>query len=114
MVQQENYTLDQFPQFAAECFKYFNSIENRLSQKAPIPNVNDRCTLSEAVEITGLGKSKLYKLTATDDVPVKRYGKKLIFSRRELIEWVESKTVSGNNHGAAVLELAHSANKKRA
>ena len=111
---QNNYTLDQFPQFAAEVFNYLNNLESRLSQSTPTQTETDRCDLSDAKKITGLSESKLYKLTATNEIPVKRYGKKLIFSRKELIQWVESKTISDTMQSNAVLELAKSANKKRA
>jgi hypothetical protein len=68
--QQTNYTLDQFPQFAAECIKYFNNLESRLLQSTPTQTETDRCDLSDAQTITGLGKSKLYKLTASGEIPV--------------------------------------------
>ncbi|WP_076422782.1 helix-turn-helix domain-containing protein [Pontibacter lucknowensis] len=72
----------------------------------------DRCTLDEAVEITGLSKSKLYKLTSSNDIPHKRYSNRLIFSRKELTDWVEEQTIKKNSDDAT-LALAASARRKK-
>lgn len=41
-------------------------------------------------------KAKLYKLTSTDRIPYKKYGIKLVFSRKELLQWAESQTIRFN------------------
>ena len=37
-----------------------------------------------------ISKARLYKLTAKGNVPFRKYGNKLLFSRRELLVWAES------------------------
>jgi predicted DNA-binding transcriptional regulator AlpA len=53
----------------------------------------DRIGLNEAMEITGLKQSAIYKKTMQGDIPNKKFGKKLIFSRRELEIWMDQNTV---------------------
>lgn len=35
-------------------------------------------------------KAKIYKLTSTGTMPCRKYGNKLIFSREELLKWVDT------------------------
>lgn len=86
-------------------------LEIKRSSQPPTPKP-DRCTFDEALEITGLSKSKLYKLTSSDEIPHKRYGNRLIFSRRELTAWVEEQTVEKNSDDATQA-LAASARRKQ-
>ncbi|WP_242916322.1 helix-turn-helix domain-containing protein [Pontibacter liquoris] len=72
----------------------------------------DRCTFDDALEITGLSKSKLYKLTSSNEIPHKRYGNRLIFNRKELEEWVESQTVEKYDTESVALTVARSARSK--
>lgn len=43
-----------------------------------------------ACEVTGLTKSTIYKLKMDGKIPVKKQGKKLYFSRKELTNWINS------------------------
>ncbi|WP_423148622.1 helix-turn-helix domain-containing protein [Rubrolithibacter danxiaensis] len=74
---------------------------------------SDRCYFNEALQITGLSKSKMYKLTAKGEIPCKQFGSKLVFSRKELMSWIESQTVIKHDHSKAILSLAESAIKKK-
>jgi len=62
----------------------------------PTPDeINDRCLLPEACEITGLSRSMIYKLSMDDSIPRQRYGgRRLVFSRKELKKWMTSRTVT--------------------
>ena len=73
------------------CFR--ESIEEikNIPNPEPLP---DRISLSEACELTGSSKSQIYKLTMLNEIPHQKFGKRLVFSRKELNEWMESKTVS--------------------
>lgn len=73
---------------------------------------SNRCTFAEALEITGLSKSKLYKLTSSNSIPHKYFGNRLVFSRKELLAWIEAQTVSKDNSREACLTLANSAKRK--
>lgn len=82
---------------------------NRSEIKTP-----DRCYFNEALEVTGLSKSKLYKLTSAGEIPCKQFGSRLVFSRKELLAWVDQQTKPKNNYSEDVLRLAKIANKKGA
>lgn len=88
-----------------------SAVKRALAPQTTPPAKPDRCTLDEAVEITGFSKSKLYKLTSSNGIAFKRYGNRLIFSRKELLEWVEEQTVEKSSDDATSL-LAASARRK--
>lgn len=56
---------------------------------------SDNINLNRAIELlTEWGyptsKAKVYKLTSTGALPCRKYGNKLIFSRVELLKWVDT------------------------
>jgi hypothetical protein len=78
----------------------------------------DTITLGEALNFLceqgyPTSKAKVYKLTASGDIPCKRYGNKLVFSRKELLNWAENQTKPKSNSSELVLTLARSARRKR-
>ena len=58
-----------------------------------------------------ISKARLYKLTAKGDVPFRKYGNKLLFSRRAAV-MAESLARRVNDKGEAALAIARSANRK--
>ncbi len=54
----------------------------------------------------------LYKLTAKKEVPFRKYGNKLLFSRKELLTWAENLAKRVNDKDEAALAIAKSANRK--
>lgn len=58
-------------------------------------------------------KGKIYKLTSTGEIPCSHYGNKLVFSRKELLEWASSQTKRKGNLSEVSLTLARSARRKR-
>lgn len=70
------------------------TIEEIKSIPAPVP-LPDRVELFEACEITKLSKSQIYKMTMLNEIPFEKYGKRLVFSRRELNEWMRNRTIQG-------------------
>lgn len=89
-------------------------INRALNLKPEPKQLPDRCTFNEALEITGLSKSKLYKLTALNQIPFRKFNKKLVFSRRELLTWMDAQTLEPKDHRVeATLYLAKSAKRKR-
>jgi hypothetical protein len=57
----------------------------------------DTLTLDSALEVLKeygypTSKAKIYKLTSAGTIPHKTFGKKLVFSRKSLLEWAESQT----------------------
>ena len=56
---------------------------------------SDNISLNKAIKLLNeLGyptsKAKIYKLTSTGALPCRKYGNKLIFSRVELLKWVDT------------------------
>ncbi len=68
-------------------------LEERMTRHTPPAPLPDRLSLEEAIMLTGLTRSTIYKLTMDKSIPFAKYGKRLIFSRRELREWIEKRTV---------------------
>ncbi|KAA5548379.1 hypothetical protein [Adhaeribacter rhizoryzae] len=60
-----------------------------------------------------LSRSQFYKSTSLKQVPFKTFGRKLIFSRLQLLDWIESKTIDKNETSLIELALARSARKKK-
>jgi excisionase family DNA binding protein len=72
-----------------------NCLRDAIEEIRTIPTqeeISDRCSLPEACELTGVSPSKMYKLSMTGEVPVDKFGRKLVFSRRKLIDWLEENT----------------------
>jgi len=88
-----------------------SAVKRALAPQTTPPPKPDRCTFDEALEITGLSKSKLYKLTSSKEIPHKHYGSRLVFSRKELTDWVEEQTVEKSSDDATAV-LAASARRK--
>lgn len=77
----------------------------------------DNLTPDAAVEALGrhgflISKARLYKLTAKGEVPFRKYGNKLLFSRKELLAWAESLARRVNDKSGTALAIAKSANRK--
>jgi hypothetical protein len=58
----------------------------------------DKMSMDEALKYLNasglpMKRSQLYQLTHRADIPVSRIGKRLIFSRRELAEWLETRMI---------------------
>ena len=62
----------------------------------------DTITLNDVLELLRehgypTSKAKIYKLTSAGTIPCKVYGNKLVFSRKEILEWAENQTKSKLN-----------------
>ena len=80
-------------------------------------NEPDNLTPDVAVEVLErhgflISKARLYKLTAKKEVPFRKYGNKLLFSRKELLTWAENLAKRVNDKDEAALAIARSANRK--
>ena len=67
--------------------------------------------------LTGQGipttRATLYNLVYKNSIPHKKFGRRTVFSKKELLAWIESRTVhSEDRRTAAVLRIAESANRK--
>jgi len=58
-------------------------------------------------------RAKMYKLTSSGAIPCKTYGKKLVFSRKEVLAWAENQTKPKHDFSDVSLTLARSARRKK-
>ena len=77
----------------------------------------DTMTLSAALTLLAdygyiLSKAKLYKLTASGNIPCRKFGQKLVFSRKDILSWAENQTKPKNNPSEALRAIARSARRK--
>lgn len=91
-----------------------NEVEERFHRDTPPAPLSDRITVDEAMTLTGLTRSSLYKLTMTNGIPFSKYGKRLIFSRKDLNEWIRNRTVpAGRAEAEMSRRLAAVTSRKR-
>lgn len=93
-----------------------NAVNRALNFKPVQPQQPDTCDLPEACEhLHQLGykipKSAVYKLSCNDEIPCRRIGRRLMFSRAELHDWLSDQLEKKPRYNAA-LELSKSAQKK--
>jgi hypothetical protein len=55
--------------------------------------------------------SKLYKLTSTKGIPCKYFGRRLVFTHKELLAWLDSQTITKCDGDLVIANLAKSARK---
>jgi predicted DNA-binding transcriptional regulator AlpA len=70
-------------------------IEQKTVNKVPEPKEepkDDRIGIDDVKLLTGLSYSQLYKLTANNAIPHRKFGKKLVFSIKAITEWMEQET----------------------
>ena len=72
----------------------------------PLSSVSDTIEIEEVCRITGRKKSWVYAQTSQGDMPHKRRGKFLVFSRKEIMAWLDDNTVSKVSAEARVIEEA--------
>lgn len=59
-------------------------------------------------------RSTLYNLVYKNTIPHKKFGRRTVFSKKELLAWVESRTVRPEDkQTAAALRIAQSAESKK-
>ncbi len=90
-----------------------SEVEARIHKSALKEIPQDRIGLKETMEITGLKQSAIYKMTMHNTIPHQKFGKQLVFSRRELEEWMKEKTVRKQSpEDIASEHLAEAARKR--
>ncbi len=90
--------------------KVLSRIEKAQAQPLEQP---DRINIDEVAVITGLKKSNIYKLTCYQTIPYEKFAKRLVFSRKAILEWMQSQTIAPVNTSAAMAaQLSKEANKK--
>lgn len=88
--------------------------QKQMSASKPKENLS----LPEAMEfLAEMGvpttRSNLYNLTFRGKIPYRKIGRKIVFSRQELLQWVERRTLHVEDESAEMRQrIAHSANRK--
>ena len=60
-------------------------------------NVNEYMNVSELSKLLKMSTSHIYSLTSTKKIPhIKLLGKKILFDKSEINNWLKSKSVSAN------------------
>jgi predicted DNA-binding transcriptional regulator AlpA len=68
-------------------------IEQKTVRKEPKPEPkDDRVGIDEIKLLTGLSKSQIYKLSMLNAIPNRKFGRKLVFSIKQVTEWMEQQT----------------------
>jgi len=82
----------------ASLAKRFASLENKIDkllviQAATVPeeSVFDFMTAEKTAELLGLKKSTLYGMTCRKEIPFRKQGKRLLFSRKDLAAFITNK-----------------------
>jgi len=89
-----------------------SEVEARIHRVEYIEPLQDRISLHETCLLIGSSKSQVYKLTMLNDIPHQKYGKRLVFSRKALLAWMEKRTISAPSAGDVMSDrLAKSAKK---
>lgn len=87
----------------------------RTSERKP----SDNLSLAEAIDyLAELGapatRSSIYNLTFRGQIPHRKIGRRTVFSRRELAEWVESRTRRPEEAKAEATRLIAQSAKRKA
>lgn len=92
-------TFNDLPQAVTSLFSKLDKIERLLLAKTE--NSNEKpdqlLTIDKAAELLSLSVPTIYGLVSRKEIPVSKKGKRLYFSRQELLDWVKS----GRNKTAA-------------
>lgn len=64
-------------------------LKSNHSEKPTVPT-NDLLSIDQASEMLNLAKATIYSLSSTAKIPVIKKGKRLYFSRKELIDWLNT------------------------
>lgn len=73
-------------------------IENKKSNLIEAQNqLSDFISLNELTVILNCSKSFIYKLTSNKEIPFYKPSKNILFSKREIFEWINSSRVTPTN-----------------
>ena len=82
----------------------------------PKEEPRDAMNIEEVSRMTGLAPHTIYKRTSgksKKQIPHAKFGKRLVFSRREILAWIEANTITPPNYEHLMIDtLAESARKK--
>ena len=109
-------TFEKLPQAVTQLFDKLENLERLiLSQNnAPKPEEDKLLTIREAAEILHLSVPTVYGLVQRSEVPVSKRGKRLYFSKQEIVSWImagRKKTVA--EHEEETDQFIQTRNRRR-
>ena len=85
-----NYSFDSLPQVVQELNSKIDNITMLLESAKPAEKKNDLLNIQEAANFLNLSKSTLYNKVNKRELPVMKQGKRLYFSKTELVDYIKS------------------------
>ena len=86
-----SYTFEQLPEAVTQLHEKLENIERLLLESYQKPeNGSELLTIQQAAELLNLSISTLYAKVSRKQIPVSKKGKRLYFSKAELIAWIKS------------------------
>ena len=92
-----NLTFEQLPHQVARLSGEINEIKKLLLQKEPSQNLDRLLNVEECAQLLSICVPTLYSYTQNNKIPYSKKGKRLMFLKSEILDWVKSgrvKTVS--------------------
>ena len=94
------------------------AIAKHLPMQATKESLPDTITLTTALDLLAehgypTSRAKIYKLTSAGTMPHRKYGNKLVFSRRELLAWAEKQSVRVGNQNDIILAMENAKRKRK-
>ena len=88
----EQLTFEQLPNAVSQLYEKLDSIEKLLISQGNTtqPEVDQLLTIKQAAELITLSVATLYGLVSRKEIPVSKRGKRLYFSKADLLAWIKS------------------------
>lgn len=88
--------------------------QKKQEQKPIIDTIDFNSTLKMVNELSyKMTKSQLYKLTSQGEIPHMKFGNKLVFSKKEILEWLRNKTTRPQNKEEVLLKIQKTLRSKK-
>lgn len=86
---ENNLSLEQLPKAVFQLYEKLNSIENILLNQSNQPESDQLLTIQQAGEYIKLTPPTIYGLVSKNTIPYSKKGKRLYFSKLQLMEWIQ-------------------------
>jgi len=86
-----DFTFEQLPKAVSQLYEKLNNIERLLTEKGNIHHSesDQLLTIKEAAQVLHLSVPTIYGYVSRNEIPFSKKGKRLYFSKSELIEWIK-------------------------
>ena len=88
----EQLTFEQLPNAVSQLYEKLDSIEKLLLSQGNTtqPEADQLLTIKQAAELISLSVTTLYGLVSRKEIPVSKRGKRLYFSKADLLAWIKA------------------------